>query len=90
MNTKDMVKEYDKLVYRTIPADVKLEWRWYQQYQAALKEDNDEHADRLAEVIEQCQRRTNAAMKKATILHRQLQGKGFHIPNTPHPHRPDL
>ena len=90
MNTKEMVATYDKLVHRTIPNDVKLEWRWYSQYEQALRDENQEHEDRLAQVIETCQRRTDLAIKQAAVLHRGLVSKGFHIPNIPHPHRPEL
>ena len=89
MNAKQMAKEYDTLIHRTIPRDVGTEWKYYAQYQQLLHGDySDAESDRLENLFEQCQHRTNAALKKAAVLHQMLQEKKMRVPAVPHLHRP--
>lgn len=84
MDTKTLVQTYDKLVHRTIPADVKLEWTWQRRIDDLDDEADTEH---MEQVLDQCRARTDAALKKAQILHRQA-GNRVRLPPVPRPHRP--
>ena len=91
MNTKQMQKAYDTLIHRTIPRDVGTEWKYYAQYQQLLHgKYSDAESERLEDLIEQCKDRTNAAVKKANILHRALLEKSVRVPAVPHLNRPNL
>ncbi len=84
MDIKTLTRTYDQLIHRTIPKDVQTEWTWQRRIDAL-----DEGADPedMETVLEQCRKRTDAAMQKAKILYRQA-GNRVRLPPVPRPHRP--
>ena len=91
MTTEQMKKAHNTLVHKTIPRDVGNEWKYYAQYQQLIHgEYDDAKSTHLEEMLEQCQERTNAALRQANTLHRALAERKVRVPVIPKYHRPRI
>ena len=88
--TQELVKEYDTLVHREIPADLAAERKWVAKYHQAQDRDDQRLEAQMRRMVDLSLKKTNAAVKKANTLHRALTAKGLRVPPVPHPHHPDL